>query len=1032
MNKYKKRIILFLAIIMVLVLIPTTFAINSDNATIYEDSSFLKENLNEINDVNNLEKINNDDQDILTTENDDVIYVSKEGNDEFIGNSENPVLTINKAIELASRDNNTCHKIIINNGTYIENDLNINSQLEISSNGTVIIDGDNKDLILTIDTEKEVKISGITFKNGWGGAIYINDAKLTIDNCIFVNNTSDYGGALYWNANDGVLSNSYFTQNHARIGSAIIWGAREESGYELKGNNGLIVNVTLEDNDNRNTGAGCMGLAIYGSNVKVSNSSFINNNAPRISTGGCLHIYGDGAVIDNCLFENNTMDQAPAIQCDGDYVTIINNRFINNTISSEDSARGGAVDIQSANAQVSNNIFIGNGGEKCYNGGAISVIYDGYKGDEIINISNNKFIDNSARYGGALFVDGGYENYCEFYRMILNDNLFERNEASTAAGIYVRYSDIENTVIEIKNNEFKDLTAYYASAIFIDYSSVELKNNTIANCTSEDGNNDIFNNDGYIIGNLTVCVNNNDTVELYAGKSMTVNATVVDDMNNSISGGTIRFIVEDQDVDEDGFSLESGTATVNFYSTQVGAYLVSADYVNGDKGLIKTSMIIALPYVIQIAFNQSEGFCSEKISIATLVLVNGFSVDEENITVLFNNERFNVTAYDGIAIINLTLPEEYGEYELTAIYDIKNETQIVTVKDNSVILTVPDVKVTPNTGNLNISLKDMENNPLKNKNITVNINGTEKTFLSDENGTVTIPLNLTKGEYDVKTKFVDEIYKSTLINSKITVDYIGVLLTASDVNMNYNDKSTYFVRLTDINQKPLANQTLNIYLNNIKTPVITDENGVATLLITLPPNTYTISTEYEGNNIYDKLTIKNKVTIKSLAKLKGSNVNMYYSDKVYYKVRVYGDDGKVVGSGISVKIKVNGKTITAKTNAKGYASYKINLIPKTYTVKVTYKKVQITNKIVVKKVLSAKNISKKKAKKIKFTAKLAKGKKALSNKKIKFKIKGKTYTAKTNKKGIASVSLKNLKVGKYTIYTYYGSSKIKNTIKIRK
>ena len=297
---------------------------------------------------------------------------------------------------------------------------------------------------------------------------------------------------------------------------------------------------------------------------------------------------------------------------------------------------------------------------------------------------------------------------------------------------------------------------------------------------------------------------------------------------------------------------------------------------------------------------------------------------------------------------------------------------------------------------------------------------------------VTIPLNLTKGEYDVKTKFVDEIYKSTLINSRITVDYIGVLLTASDVNMNYNDKSTYFVRLTDVNQKPLANETLNIYLNNIKTPVVTDENGVATLLITLPPNTYTISTEYEGNNIYDKLTINNKITVKSLAKLKGNNVNMYYSEKAYYKVRVYGDDGKVVGSGISVKIKVNGKTITAKTNAKGYASYKINLIPKTYTVKVTYKKVQITNKIVVKKVLSAKNISKKKAKKIKFTAKLAKGKKALANKKIKFKFKGKTYTAKTNKKGIASVSLKNLKVGKYTIYTYYGSSKIKNTIKIKK
>ena len=47
-----------------------------------------------------------------------------------------------------------------------------------------------------------------------------------------------------------------------------------------------------------------------------------------------------------------------------------------------------------------------------------------------------------------------------------------------------------------------------------------------------------------------------------------------------------------------------------------------------------------------------------------------------------------------------------------------------------------------------------------------------------------------------------------------------------------------------------------------------------------------------------------------------------------------------------------------------------------------------------------------------------------------FKFKEKTYNVKTNSKGIAKISLKNLKVGKYKIYSIYTKSKIKNTITV--
>jgi hypothetical protein len=96
-----------------------------------------------------------------------------------------------------------------------------------------------------------------------------------------------------------------------------------------------------------------------------------------------------------------------------------------------------------------------------------------------------------------------------------------------------------------------------------------------------------------------------------------------------------------------------------------------------------------------------------------------------------------------------------------------------------------------------------------------------------------------------------------------------------------------------------------------------------------------------------------------------------------------------------------------------------------------YGGIKVSNKIVVKKVLFTKNISKKKSKKIKFKATLKQGKKTLSKKKITFKVNGKKYTAKTNKKGIAKVNLKNLKVGKNKIYTTYAGLTVKNTIRIK-
>ena len=167
--------------------------------------------------------------------------------------------------------------------------------------------------------------------------------------------------------------------------------------------------------------------------------------------------------------------------------------------------------------------------------------------------------------------------------------------------------------------------------------------------------------------------------------------------------------------------------------------------------------------------------------------------------------------------------------------------------------------------------------------------------------------------------------------------------------------------------------------------------------------------------------------------INNKNIVVDYSGKVSFKVRVVGSNGKVVGQNEVVIMKLSGKSYSVKTNKNGYALKTFSLLPGKYTITTIYKGFLVKNTITIKNVLKAKNTIKKKAKKIKYSASLKTSKgKSISGKKISFKIKGKTYTAKTNKMGIATVKFKNLNVGKYKIMVKYLKSSVNIMLKVKK
>jgi hypothetical protein len=303
---------------------------------------------------------------------------------------------------------------------------------------------------------------------------------------------------------------------------------------------------------------------------------------------------------------------------------------------------------------------------------------------------------------------------------------------------------------------------------------------------------------------------------------------------------------------------------------------------------------------------------------------------------------------------------------------------------------------------------------------------------SDESGVAVLDAEIPK-VYGDNPQIKAEISEKSPFNAAESyANLTTYLITNTTLTLNKNIRpGADLAVLKDKNGNVLSNKTVSIVIGSNTVNAITDSNG-AVEMPSFARGTYSVSISFGGDEYYYPSSVSNKVTVLPSI-IENKNYNVYYGNTIKYKVRIIGSDGKAVGAKKVVVIKVDGKSYSVSTDKNGYATKALKLKTGSYTITAEYNGDKVSNKITVKPILTAKNIVKKKAKTIKFSAKLVdKNGKALKNKKITFKIKGKTYKAKTNKKGVATASIKNLKVGKFTITSSYGGCTIKNTIKIKK
>ena len=233
-----------------------------------------------------------------------------------------------------------------------------------------------------------------------------------------------------------------------------------------------------------------------------------------------------------------------------------------------------------------------------------------------------------------------------------------------------------------------------------------------------------------------------------------------------------------------------------------------------------------------------------------------------------------------------------------------------------------------------------------------------------------------------------------------------------------------------------ANANVTVFIDDDFTlNSISNEKGIATFTLPiLDVGTYILTTCYNDTAIVNTLEV--------LSRFSGDkNIAMDYYDGTSFKARVYADGG-AFAENQAVVIKIDKKTYTAYTDGNGWVKFKIpnTITPGKHKITATYAGETISHTLKVNQVLkSTKTVTAKKSAKklvLKATLKTSKGK-AIKSKTITFKFNGKTYKAKTDKSGVAKVTIKNnvikkLKKGKkYAVKITYLKDTIQTTVKVK-
>ncbi len=343
-----------------------------------------------------------------------------------------------------------------------------------------------------------------------------------------------------------------------------------------------------------------------------------------------------------------------------------------------------------------------------------------------------------------------------------------------------------------------------------------------------------------VIPNVDVNLDVDDVVMVYHDGTRLV-AKLTDYQGKPIVNATIYFNING--VNYARTTDANGTASIAL-NLESGAYPVIVAY-NGSANYSKISKNITVTINPSIIADDLVKMYKNDTKFSAKFLGSDGKV-LANTTVKFNINGVlytRTTNNDGVGSLAINLRP--GEYVLTAYNPVTGEQQGFNITVKSLIVTQDLTKYYMNASSFQATIYDKNGSLAVGKNVTFNINGVFYTRTADENGVVSLAINLRPGEYIITT-----IYEELDIGNNVVV--LPTLVT-SDLNMTYRDGSKFTAQTLDGQGKPLVNQNVTFNVNGRLYFKTTGDDGVASLTINLMSGKYIITSYWNdfqtGNTI---------------------------------------------------------------------------------------------------------------------------------------------------------------------------------------
>ena len=931
------------------------------------------------------------------------------------------------------------------NGT-LYNCTFLDSYSRISS-GSIYWAGENANIYNSIFINSTTS-GGLYEIHGSGGAIYLTNANGKITNCTFTScsATTNWGTgrggaiALYDNANKTTITNCDFTDCYSIEGGAIYGTSSnvkitssEFDKCSASNSAGAIYLLGSNNNIDDCDFAKCTSNSVAGAIAYASSNSILNNSHFEDCSavyGGAVYCAGSSIYLDcsefiNCKVNGSPMAVSGSVSWAGDNGKLTNSKFINSTAgasSNDATVYGGSVSWYGNNGKLAgctftNSKIVGSDSVDSYGG---AVAWMGTNGDltdcKFTNSSNKASADNS--YGGAI-----YWNDTKF---IINNSSFLDSFAKYGHAIYAENTTIYNSTFYVNDEEGEteeDMVYNTSVPLLKSQNDKFLYSKYISILTAENMVKDVTNKTSFtvkltdrkgnpIIGNVTFTLNG-ETYNVLTNPEGVCRLNITSQIPAGVYSINVFFEGKDPYYPSDNISA---ILTVNKLDADMMVYAQDTYYGHEIN-------FTALVGVVGIDANGTVSFYVDGVEVGSSNVIDGkatytyYPTKTGTLTVkavyngsdIYNSGSAEVDFTVSKLDTSISVVAENSTTYKSPVNLIAHVTADVTVTDGQVSFYVDDVKVGSAT--------------VKNGVATC-------TYTPTKTGTLTI-----KAFYNNSTLFKDSDSTNTFYVAK------AIATVSVSQNGSYYKATKLNVKLVSADGTPLGGEKVSINIGGKTVNVTTNANGIATYNVPLAPGTYSASIKSVSSNVIFNAVTK-KVTIKKVTGvvIAPTALTTTYNSGKYFQVKVY--KGSYLFVGVKLKLKVytgkKYKTVTVTTGSNGIAKYSASklalgkhkivvssaestkyMTAKSKTSYVTIKKAPTT--------VSAPKVTNKykKSAYFKVTVKNKATGKVVSGLKLKIKVytgkKYKTYTVKTNSKGVASLNTKGLSKGTHKVVIKSGN-----------